>query len=51
MTSRTVPPWPPDHPIPVAGVIVRRGDEILLVKPHGEELHWLISGFLEPWEA
>lgn len=44
-------PWPPDHPIPVVGVIVQRGEKVLLVKPYGEELHWLISGFLEAWES
>lgn len=53
MTQRVVDPtpWPEDHPIPVAGAIGRRGDEILLVRPHGEELHRLISGFLESWES
>ena len=43
--------WPVDHPIPVAGVIVRRDDAVLLVRPHHEELHWLISGYLEAWES
>ena len=45
------PPWPPDHPIPVAGAIVRDGDTILLVRPHEETSHWLISGYLEAYES
>lgn len=51
MSPTSVPPWPADHPIPVAGVIVQRPGEILLVRPHEEQLHWLVSGFLEAWES
>ncbi|MEJ7803676.1 MAG: NUDIX domain-containing protein [Candidatus Limnocylindria bacterium] len=51
MSATLVLPWPTDHPVPVAGAIVRRGDEILLVRPHEEQLHWLISGYLEAWES
>lgn len=45
------PPWPSDHPIPVAGAIIRKGDEILLVRPHEETKHWLVSGYLEAYES
>lgn len=45
------PPWPADHPIPVAGAIIRAGDAILLVRPHEETTHWLISGYLEAYES
>jgi NADH pyrophosphatase NudC (nudix superfamily) len=40
-----------DNPTPVAGVIVRRGDEVLLVRPHRGTHHVLISGFLEAYES
>lgn len=45
------PPWPLDHPIPVAGAIIRDRDAILLVRPHEETNHWLVSGYLEAYES
>src|SRR5262249_3798837 len=40
-----------DNPVAVAGVIVRRGDEVLLVRqPRGEQFV-LVSGFLEAVES
>lgn len=44
-------PWPDDHPIPVAGVILDSGTEILLVRPHHLDEFWLVSGYLEAWES
>ena len=40
-----------DNPTPVAGVIVRRDDRVLLVRPHRGSHHILISGFLESFES
>jgi NAD+ diphosphatase len=44
-------PWPDDHPIPVAGAILDRGDEILLVRDKRLDEFWLVSGWLEAWES
>ena len=44
-------PWPDDHPIPVAGAILDRGDEILLVRDTCLDEFWLVSGWLEAWES
>lgn len=44
-------PWPADHPIPVAGAILDRGGEILLVRPKHLDQFWLVSGYLEAWES
>lgn len=46
-----MPPWPDDHPIPVAGAIIDNGQEILLVRPKHLDEFWLISGYLEAWES
>lgn len=35
----------------MAGVIVRDGGAVLLVRPHEERTHWLISGYLEAYES
>src|SRR5438105_2045402 len=40
-----------DNPVAVAGVIVRRGDEVLLARPPRGAHHVLISGFLEAYES
>ncbi len=40
-----------DNPTPVAGVIVRNGDEVLLVRPQRGNAHILVSGFLEAFES
>ncbi|MGH2597812.1 MAG: NUDIX domain-containing protein [Dehalococcoidia bacterium] len=41
-----------DNPVAVAGVIVRQGAEVLLVRPAGwPGPHVLVSGFLEAYES
>jgi NADH pyrophosphatase NudC (nudix superfamily) len=43
-----------DNPVAVAGVIVRRDDEVLLVRPAlppDQTLHVLVSGYLEAYES
>ncbi len=40
-----------DNPTAVAGVIVRRGDEVLLVRPPRGSHPIMVSGFLEPFES
>jgi NAD+ diphosphatase len=40
-----------DNPVAVAGVIVRRGDQVLLARPARGTDHVLISGFLEAFES
>jgi NAD+ diphosphatase len=40
-----------DNPVAVAGVIVRRGDEVLLARPRRGTHHVLVSGFLEAYES
>ena len=40
-----------DNPVAVAGVIVRRGDEVLLARPRHGSHYVLISGFLEAYES
>jgi NADH pyrophosphatase NudC (nudix superfamily) len=40
-----------DNPVAVAGVIVRRGDEVLLARPQRGAQHVLVSGFLEAYES
>ncbi len=40
-----------DNPVAVAGVIVRRGDEVLLARPQRGTHHVLVSGFLEAYES
>ena len=40
-----------DAPAPVAGIIVWRGDEVLLARPHGWSEFALVTGFLEPYET
>jgi NADH pyrophosphatase NudC (nudix superfamily) len=43
-----------DNPVAVAGVIVRRGDEVLLARPAlppGSPHHVLVSGYLEAYES
>lgn len=40
-----------DNPVAVAGVIVRRGDEVLLARPPRNRDFVLISGFLEAFES
>ena len=49
--DKATEPWPEDHPIPVAGVILDSGTEILLVRPHHLDEFWLVSGYLEAWES
>ncbi len=40
-----------DNPVAVAGVIIRRDDEVLLVRPPRGSHHILVSGFLEAYES
>ncbi len=40
-----------DAPTPVAAAIVQRGDEVLLVRPHGAEAFALVGGYPEPYET
>jgi NAD+ diphosphatase len=43
-----------DNPVAVAGVIVQRNDEVLLVRPAlppDQRLHVLVSGYLEAYES
>jgi NADH pyrophosphatase NudC (nudix superfamily) len=40
-----------DNPVAVAGVIVRRGDEVLLVRQPGFPLFALVAGYLEAFES
>ncbi len=40
-----------DNPVAVAGVIVRRADDVLLAKPRGGREYVLVSGFLEAFES
>jgi NADH pyrophosphatase NudC (nudix superfamily) len=40
-----------DNPTPVAGVIVRRDEQVLLVRPRRGNSHILVSGFLESFES
>lgn len=40
-----------DNPVAVAGVIVRRGNEVLLARPRYGTQHVLVSGFLEAYES
>jgi NAD+ diphosphatase len=40
-----------DSPVTVAGVIIRRGDEVLLARPHGYDNYFLVAGYLAPYET
>ena len=40
-----------DNPVAVAGVIVRRGDEVLLVRQPGFPQFILVAGYLEAFES
>ena len=40
-----------DGPIPVVGVIIRRGDEVLLVRQADYPLYVLVAGYLEAFES
>ncbi|MXY71594.1 MAG: NUDIX domain-containing protein, partial [Dehalococcoidia bacterium] len=40
-----------DAPTPVAGALVEREGEVLLVRPHGAEEFALVAGYPEPYET